>query len=252
MPQGDQTNEKIKVGVSSCLIGEKVRWNGEHTKNIFVAEMLGRFFEWVPICPEVEVGMGIPRETVGLYGLPDNPKMLGKKSGTDWTTRMVRYSKHRIREPDAAGLCGYIFKSKSPSCGLARIPVYEKPGSESVRRGQGLFADAFLKHNPLVPVEEEGRLNDMKIRENFIVRVFSFYRLQGLLKKGVTRGDLVRFHANSKFLLLAHNRKQYQILGQLVANMKKMNWNEIRLAYIANFMEALTYTSTPKKNTDVR
>lgn len=240
--------EKIKIGVSSCLIGEKVRYNGEHKQDWYVLEVLGKVFEYVPVCPEMEVGMGVPRETVVLYGSPENPRMAGRKSGTDWTGKMNRYAKGRVNGLAAENLCGYIFKNGSPSCGLGGIPVYSKLGSNSVRRGRGMFAEAFMEKFPLVPVEDEGRLNNPKIRENFIVRVLSFCRLRDLMEKN-SAGSLIKFHTSHKFLILAHNKKYYDSLEQLVGNARSFKAAKLKARYSKLFMEALAYKSTRKKIT---
>ena len=242
---------KIKIGVSSCLIGEKVRWNGDHKQNHFVREVLEKYFDYVSICPEMEIGMGVPRETVALYGNPKKLSMISKKSQTDWTKPMESYIKNRIPSLKDADLCGYIFKSKSPSCGLGGVPVYANFGSQKVQHVAGMFAKAFINKFPLIPTEDEGRLNDSKIRENFIVRVFSFSRLQNFFKKRFLIGDLVHFHTRHKFLLLAHSRKHYDLLGQLVAKSKSLSEEAIKERYGEVFMKALFYKSTPKKNTDV-
>ena len=244
-------NNKIKIGVSSCLIGEKVRWNGDHKQNYFVREVLANYFEYVSVCPEMEVGMGVPRETVALYGNLEKSRMISKKTQTDWTRPMKNYIKDRLKSLTHDDLCGYIFKSKSPSCGLGRIPVYSEFGSNKVRHGSGMFAQAFTKAFPIVPTEDEGRLNDPRIRENFIVKVFSFYRLQALFKQKFSLGALVKFHTQQKFLLLAHSRKHYDTLGQLVAKPKAMGLEILKVKYGEIFMEALTFKATPKKNTDV-
>ena len=241
----------IKIGVSSCLLGEKVRWNGDHKQDRYVREILGNYFEYVPVCPEMEVGMGVPRETVALYGTLEEPKMISKKSKIDWTERMNRYLKDRINQLTRDELSGYIFKSKSPSCGIARVPVFSETDRSKARHGAGMFANAFIKKFPLVPIEDEGRLNDAKIRDNFIVRIFSFNRLQKLFNKDFSQGALVAFHTRHKFLLLAHSRSHYTALGKLVANAKSLKPKEIKAEYSRLFMEALTYKSTPKKNTDV-
>jgi uncharacterized protein YbgA (DUF1722 family)/uncharacterized protein YbbK (DUF523 family) len=243
--------EKIRIGVSSCLIGEKVRWNGDHKQDRYVREILSRYFEYIPVCPEVEVGMGVPRETVALYGDPEKPSMISKKTQTDWTKPMEKYIKSRINTLSADDLCGYIFKSKSPSCGMGRVPLYSEFGSHKVKHGPGMFANAFINSFPLVPTEEEGRLNDPRIRENFIVRVFSFKRFNLLLNKKFSLGQWVKFHTQHKFLLLAHSRKHYDELGELVAHSKTIKPSELKKKYGELFMEALTSKSTPKKNTDV-
>ena len=242
---------KIRIGVSSCLIGEKVRWNGDHKQDRYVREILSRYFEYIPVCPEVEVGMGVPRETVALYGDPEKPSMISKKTQTDWTKPMEKYIKSRINTLSADDLCGYIFKSKSPSCGMARVPLYSEFGSHKVKHGPGMFAKAFINSFPLVPTEEEGRLNDPRIRENFIVRVFSFKRFNLLLNEKFSLGQWVKFHTQHKFLLLAHSRKHYDELGELVAHSKTIKPSELKKKYGEIFMEALTSKSTPKKNTDV-
>ena len=243
--------KKIKIGVSSCLLGEKVRWNGDHKKDHYVSGVLANYFEYVSICPEIEVGMGVPRETVALYGNPEKSQMISKKTQVDWTSPMKNYIKNCLKSLAHDDLCGYIFKSKSPSCGLGRIPVYSEFGSNKVRHGSGIFAQAFTKAFPLIPTEDEGRLNDPKIRDNFIVRVFSFYRLQTLFNKQFSLGALVEFHTQQKFLLLAHSRKHYDTLGKLVAKSKSMGRTVLKKKYGEIFMAALEFKATPKKNTDV-
>ena len=243
--------EKIKIGMSSCLLGEEVRWDGDHKYDQYVRDVLGSYFDYVSICPEVDVGMGVPRETVALYGTLENPKMITKRSKTDWTKKMNHYTKDRIHELTKENLCGYVFKSKSPSCGIGKVPIYSEFGSSRMRHGSGVFASSFVKVFPLVPVEDEGRLHDPVIRENFIVRIFCFHRLQLLVRKSFSIGSLVRFHTRHKFLILSHSRKKYDDMGELVANAKKIKTAELKTRYSKLFMAALTYKSTPKKNTDV-
>ena len=243
--------EKIKIGMSSCLLGEEVRWDGDHKHDQYVRDVLGSYFDYVSICPEVDVGMGVPRETVALYGTLENPKMITKRSKTDWTKKMNHYTKDRIHELTKENLCGYVFKSKSPSCGIGKVPIYSEFGSSRMRHGSGVFASSFVKVFPLVPVEDEGRLHDPVIRENFIVRIFCFHRLQLLVRKSFSIGSLVRFHTRHKFLILSHSRKKYDDMGELVANAKKIKTAELKTRYSKLFMAALTYKSTPKKNTDV-
>ena len=243
--------EKIKIGMSSCLLGEEVRWDGDHKHDQYVRDVLGSYFDYVSICPEVDVGMGVPRETVALYGTLENPKMITKRSKTDWTKKMNHYTKDRIHELTKENLCGYVFKSKSPSCGIDKVPIYSEFGSSRMRHGSGMFASSFVKVFPLVPVEDEGRLHDPVIRENFIVRIFCFHRLQLLVRKSFSIGSLVRFHTRHKFLILSHSRKKYDDMGELVANAKKIKTAELKTRYSKLFMAALTYKSTPKKNTDV-
>ena len=243
--------EKINIGISSCLLGEKVRWNGDHKRNAVAKDIFGKFFNYVSVCPEVEVGMGVPRETVHLRGSKESPQMVATKSGRDWTRDMVRFGKKRAEDLASNDLSGFIFKKGSPSCGISRVSIHSDTGAKMNSMGQGLFATAFTQRFPLVPVEEEGRLNDYKIRENFIVRVFSFHRLQIMFKRGYSRGSLVKFHTAHKFLLLSHSRKHYEILGRLVAEVKNLRPAEMNTRYSEIFMEALTLKSTAKKNSDV-
>jgi uncharacterized protein YbgA (DUF1722 family)/uncharacterized protein YbbK (DUF523 family) len=241
---------KIKVGVSSCLLGEKVRWDGNHKQDSVIKNQLRRIFEWVPTCPEVEIGMGIPRESVQLTGGSKAPLMVGNRTGTDWTRRMNRYSQKRSAELERMDVCGYIFKSKSPSCGIGRIPVIGKNGKPQ-RNGRGLFAEAFMRQCSLIPVEDEDRLHDARIRENFITRVFAYHRLRQLLNDRLSRKALVEFHTAHKFLLLAHSRKHYDALGKLVANAKQLSPSKLKLLYAEQFMRAFTSKTTIRKNFDV-
>jgi uncharacterized protein YbgA (DUF1722 family)/uncharacterized protein YbbK (DUF523 family) len=240
----------IKIGVSSCLLGEKVRWDGEHKQDLFVKNLLGQFFEWVPTCPEVEIGMGIPRESVRLTGNHESPHLVGNTTRTDWTRRMNRYSKKRSAELAKLNLCGYIFKSRSPSCGIARIKVYGDNGN-ATSKGRGLFANAFMQKYPLVPVEDEDRLHDARIRENFITRVFAYHRLAQLVNDRMSRKMLVDFHTKHKFLLLAHSRKHCDSLGKLVANAKQDSYSKLKRRYAEAFMQTLSIKTTAKKNANV-
>ncbi len=242
---------KIKIGVSSCLLGEKVRWNGDHKQNHYISEVLANYFEYVSICPEVEVGMGVPRETVALYGNLEKSRMVGKKTQTDWTKPMNHYIKNRINSLTHEGLCGFIFKSKSPSCGLGRVPTYSEFGSQKARHGVGMFARAFKNKFDLIPTVDEGRLNDPRIRENFIVRIFCLHRFQNLLKARFSLGVWISFHNQHKFLLLAHSRKHYDALEKIVGHAKSLKPSELKDQYGKLFMKALTFKSTPKKNSDV-
>ena len=174
-----KTEKNIKVGISTCLLGENVRYDGGHKRDRYMTDVLSDYFAWEIICPELEVGMGVPREAVRLVHNVASPRMVGIQTQTDWTKRMNDFSEKKIEQLRKKNLCGYIFKSDSPSCGIERVKVYA--GKESPNKnGRGLFADAFMKAFPSIPVEEEGRLNDAKLRENFIVRVFAYSRLQEL------------------------------------------------------------------------
>ena len=240
----------ITVGISTCLLGQKVRYDGGHKRDRFITDILGDYFQFVPICPEVEVGMGIPREAVRLVGSVDDPQMLGVRSETDWTARMKRYSSVRVRRRDINDICGYILKKDSPSCGMARVKVFH-PNGMPEKKGRGLYAAALMDQHPLLPVEEEGRLNDARLRENFIVRVFAYHRLRTLFHGRFSRGAIVKFHAAHKYLLLAHSQKHYRELGPLVAAVKQYPPDDFRQQYSQLFMEALAVKTTTRKNVNV-
>lgn len=240
----------LRVGLSSCLFGEMVRFDGGHKKDRYLTDILGAYFEWVMVCPELEVGMGVPRESVRLVGSTESPRMVGTKTETDWTDRMMRFSDQRVRQLEEMQLSGYILKSDSPSCGMERVRVYATTGIPA-KNGRGVYAAAFMRHFPLIPVEEEGRLNDAKIRDNFIVRVFAYHRLQQLIAGGFRRGDLVSFHAAHKYLILAHSPKHYQLLGKLVGTASSHTLADLRNNYSVLFMEALSVKTTVKKNVNV-
>jgi uncharacterized protein YbbK (DUF523 family) len=155
----DAVGERPKLGISACLLGQKVRFDGGHKREPFLTELFGKFVEWIPICPEVEVGMSVPRESVRLVGKPANPRMIAEKSGKDWTEAMNRFTAKRLGDIAEKYLSGYVFKKNSPSCGMERIKVYNSKGMGE-RQGRGLFAAALMTRWPLLPVEEEGRLND--------------------------------------------------------------------------------------------
>jgi uncharacterized protein YbgA (DUF1722 family)/uncharacterized protein YbbK (DUF523 family) len=210
----------IRIGISSCLLGEKVRFDGGHKEDRFISRTLVRYFEYVPVCPEAEAGLGVPREAMRLVGDPETPRLLTGRTKVDRTHAMRRFVRGRVRDLAGLDLDGYIFKKDSPSCGMERVRVYSAESGMAVRRGVGLFARAFMERLPLIPTEEEGRLSDPVLRENFIERVFCHWRWRGLLAEGLTRGRLVAFHTAHKLTLLAHSPKHYQELGRLVAEAK--------------------------------
>ena len=241
------TDPAIRIGVSSCLLGEKVRFDGGHKHDRFVTGQLAAFFELVPVCPEAEVGMGIPRETVRLTGDPEAPRMVGSRSGDDWTGRMNDWSARRVRELGGQDLRGYIFKKDSPSCGAFRVKVHRELGVPPLS-GQGLFAAEWTRRNPLVPYEEEGRLNDAVLRDNFIERVFAYDRLKHLFDGRWKRGDAVAFHSREKYLLMAHSPQHYKALGKLVAAISEHTPAAFRDAYMPLFMAGLGTKATPRRH----
>jgi uncharacterized protein YbgA (DUF1722 family)/uncharacterized protein YbbK (DUF523 family) len=240
----------IKIGISSCLMGYKVRFDGGHKRDRFLTDTLGQYFEYVPVCPEVEYGFGIPREALRLVGNPDSPRLVTTKTHRDHTDRMLRWARKRVIELGKEGLCGFIFKSNSPSSGMERVKVYSDEGMPQ-KKGRGVFAGVFMDRFPLIPVEEEGRLHDAKLRENFIERIFTLKRWRELQENGMRLGGLVDFHTRNKLLILSHSPKHCSAMGKLVAGGKQYVIREIFQRYEALLMEALKLKTTIKKNVNV-
>jgi uncharacterized protein YbgA (DUF1722 family)/uncharacterized protein YbbK (DUF523 family) len=242
--------EKIKIGVSSCLLGKEVRYNGGHSLDRYVTGTLGDYFTFVDVCPEVEAGFGIPRETLRLVGDPAAPRLITTKTGKDFTGRMQNWSKKRVVELEKENLCGFIFKKGSPSSGMERVKVYTEKGMPS-NRGSGMFARAFMDHFPLVPTEEEGRLNDAALRENFIERIFALRRWRQMAAQRKSRGNIVAFHTLHKLQTMSHSVKHYREMGRLVAHAKELDLQSLYKQYEALFMQALSLKATVKKNVNV-
>ncbi|MBI5585808.1 MAG: DUF523 and DUF1722 domain-containing protein [Deltaproteobacteria bacterium] len=242
--------DKIKIGISSCLLGNKVRYDGGHKRDPFITATLGRYLDFVPVCPEAETGLGIPREAMRLVGDPDRPRLMTVRTGIDQTERMARWAEIRLPELEQEDLCGFIFKSDSPSSGMERVKVYGETGIPE-KKGVGIFARLFMEHFPLLPVEEEGRLQDPVLREHFIERLFVFKRWREMLKRRPGRGALVAFHARHKYLLLAHSPKHYQELGKWVARSKDVARPFWYSHYQERLSEALRRKATPKKQVNV-
>ncbi len=242
--------EKIRLGISACLLGEPVRYDGGHKLDRFLRDVLGRYVEYIPVCPEVECGLPVPRESMHLAGDPDAPRLIGIRSKNDHTERMREWAAGRVRELETENLCGFIFKSNSPSSGMERIRVYDTNGVAR-KTGTGLFARAFMEHFPHMPVEDEGRMHDLTIRENFIERVFVYGRWQSLSDHARNLGDLVDFHTRHKLLIMSHSPKHYTVMGRLTASGKDVPAERLFRDYGELLMEALKLKATPKKNTNV-
>ncbi len=243
-------DDQVRIGASSCLLGEEVRATGGHSRDRFLVQTLGRWVQWVPICPEVEMGMPVPRPTIRLVGKADNPRLVPSKGEGDHTEEMTSWASGRLDELAGEGLDGYVFKKGSPSCGLFRVRVYNDSGMAE-RNGRGLFAMALTRRFPLLPVEEDGRLNDPRLRENFIERIFAHRRWRLFLEEDASPGGLVRFHTAQKMALLAHSPKHYRELGRIVADAGSRSWKELADAYGSLFMEALRVIATPGRNANV-
>lgn len=241
--------EKVKLGVSTCLLGENVRYDGSHKRDKFVCDVLSPFVEWVPVCPERDCGMPVPREAMRLVGDIDNPKLVTNKTFVDKTPMMKAWMTGKLDELEKENLCGYIFKSKSPSSGMARVKVYNAKGIPE-KKGIGIFARAFMERFPLLPVEEEGRLNDALIRENFIERIFVYKRWQEVLEKG-TKAAFVEFHAEHKYLIMSHNQTATSRLGRIVAALNSTNLKERQTQYFEELMTVLQRKPTVKRHCNV-
>jgi len=243
-------DEPIRLGVSSCLLGAKVRFDGGHKRDCFLSDVLGDWFEWVAVCPEIDIGLGIPRPSIRLVHDQPVPRLIQPVTGEDLTERMEAYSQTKVDEMKAVGLDGYILKRASPSCGMERVKVFGKGGSPT-KNGVGVFARVLMNRWPTLPVEEEGRLNDPTIRERFIEHVFCRHRWSSLVRRGLTRGTLVEFHTAHKLLLLAHNEAGYRRLGRIVAGVGAMPDHELFSSYETEFHGTLNHKATVKRHTNV-
>jgi uncharacterized protein YbgA (DUF1722 family)/uncharacterized protein YbbK (DUF523 family) len=242
--------EKIKLGISTCLLGENVRYDGGHKLDRFLTDTLGQYVEYIPVCPEVECGLGVPRESMHLEGDPDSLRLVTIRTKQDMTDRMIKWAQKCVAELEKEDLCGFIFKSDSPSSGMERIKVYNEKGMPG-RRGVGIFARIFMDHFPLLPVEDEGRLHDPELRENFIERIFTLKRWREVLGKKESRGNVMDFHTKHKLLIFSHSPKHYQVMGKLVARVKDLPLKELYHGYQTLLMESLKLKTTPKKNANV-
>jgi uncharacterized protein YbgA (DUF1722 family)/uncharacterized protein YbbK (DUF523 family) len=242
--------ERVRLGISSCLLGNPVRWNAGHKLDRFLSNTLGQFVEYVPVCPEVEAGFGVSRESLRLVGDPQKPRLITFKTKTDQTNQMLRWAHKRVKELEKEDLHGFIFKSDSPSSGMIRVKVYTEKGMP-VKKGVGMFAREFMAHFPLIPAEDDGRLHDPNIRENFIERIFALRRWRQTVENGKNMGNLVDFHTRNKLLILSHSPKHYKVMGKLVAEGKPMPLKELYAQYETTLMEALALKASPKKHLNV-
>jgi uncharacterized protein YbgA (DUF1722 family)/uncharacterized protein YbbK (DUF523 family) len=249
-PPPDTEQRPIRVGISACLLGEEVRYDGGHKRDRYVTDTLANFFQWVPVCPEVELGLGTPRETIQLVQLGDEVRLRTTRTDADLTDDMRRFARRRAAELARERLSGYILKKDSPSCGYERVKV-RQPKGPAKRHGRGLFAAALLEQMPPLPVEDEGRLCDPRLRENWVERVFAYHALEGLFAARWKPRDVVEFHTRYKFALLAHSEPDYRELGRLVARAKSLSRAELREAYTAQFMTALSKPATVRRNVNV-
>lgn len=242
--------QKPKIAISACLLGAEVRFNGGHKESRLCSQALSEHFDFVPLCPEVAIGLGIPRQPIRLIGDPAQPQAVGSVDSSLDVTRPL----HDYGVAMAAAhtdICGYIFMQKSPSCGLERVKVYQDGGRPAELSGRGIYAHAFCAAHPDLPVEEDGRLNDPVLRENFLTRVYAYSTWQQLLRAGITRRSLTEFHACYKYQLMAHHPEQYKILGNMLGNLGKNDPREIAPQYFSELMKALKKCATRRTHTNV-
>ena len=227
-----------------------MRYDGGHKRDAFLINLLGPFVEWVKVCPEVESGMTTPREAMRLVSEGGRIRMVTVKTAIDHTDMMEAYAIRRVKALVADDLCGYVLKKDSPSCGMERVKVYGRSGPPA-KSGTGVFAAALRARFPDLPVEEEGRLSDSHLRQNFVERVFAYRRLGDLFQPHWTVGDLVRFHTAHKLVLMAHSLPAYARLGRLVAKAKEVPRATLRAEYRSAFMAALAILATRQRHTNV-
>ncbi len=242
---------KIKVGISSCLLGNEVRFDGGHKHSTICTNHLSHYFDFIAECPEVGIGMSIPRKPIRLIGDVQSPKVVAvHDNNINYTNEMKTYSERKAKQYSSE-LCGYIFMKNSPSCGLFRVKVYQENGYPAAEPGRGIYASAITKQSPLLPVEESGRLSDPHLRENFIARVFAYHNWQLIKQNGLSHHALIDFHSRYKYSLMAHSPESYVELGRLLADAGNHEVNELAERYFTLLMTALTNIATRKTHTNV-
>lgn len=241
---------KISVGISSCLLGEEVRYNGGHKHSSVCTKELGKYFNFKSVCPEVGAGLGVPRKPIRLIGDPRQPRAVGVDNpNIDVTEKLKEYGEKAL--PYLENICGYIFIKGSPSCGVFRVKVYRENGIPNENPGSGIFAGVVMKNFPLLPVEEAGRLTDPVLKENFIQRVFAYHDWQQTKKDGLKINKLIDFHSRYKYTLMAHSSDLCVRLGRMLANYDAADIEKLGHNYFTLFMETLARKATRKTNTNV-
>jgi uncharacterized protein YbgA (DUF1722 family)/uncharacterized protein YbbK (DUF523 family) len=244
------TNENIKIGISSCLLGENVRFDSGHKKNAYITAVLLDYFKFVPFCPEVKIGLGIPREPIRLVNIDDEVHCIGTKNRELDVTQALKNTAEEQRHWHG-DLCGYILKKDSPSCGMARVKLYSNADSKSnhsTKDGVGIYAQRLMENFPFLPIEEEGRLTDAHLRENFIQRVYIYSRWRALCDEGLTWAGLQAFHANHKYIFMSHNQLKAKDLGALLADTKDTNIEQLAMTYLEQMTELLKIITSRKKH----
>lgn len=241
----------LRLGISSCLLGQEVRYDGGHKRDRFLTDVLGSFVTWVPVCPEIEIGMGTPRPTIRLEDSPEGVRLVMPSTGDDLTETMRSYSVDRVRRLEKHGLAGYVLKKDSPSCGMERVKIRDR-NDVPARTGVGIYAAELMRIAPDLPVEEEGRLNDPRLRENFITRIFSFQRWLDLERAGPSRRALMEYHAAHKYVLMSRNQAGMRRLGRLLGEAPRDRpAGEIAADYRTGLTEVMRRVATRKGHTNV-
>ena len=240
----------LRIGISSCLLGNKVRFDSGHKHSAYITQTLGQYFEFLPFCPEVAIGLGIPRPPIRLVSVDGEIRVRGVKNPEqDVTEALIENGESVARQ--LGDVSGYLFKRASPSCGMERVKVYHAQSGHPVESSPGLFARTIMQALPELPVEEEGRLMDPRLRENFVERVFIYHRWHCYCAGGMTAAALVDFHTRHKFSVLAHDEPSYRELGRLVADAGRRDISAVASEYIRLLMPALARISTPKQHANV-
>jgi uncharacterized protein YbgA (DUF1722 family)/uncharacterized protein YbbK (DUF523 family) len=246
----EPASETLKLGISACLLGAEVRFNGGHKHSQWCSQVLSEHFQFLPVCPEVGIGLPTPREAIRLIGDPQAPRAVATRNPSeDFTAALSAYAERMATQ--LQGICGYIFMQQSPSCGLHRVKVYQANGMPTPGGGRGIFAQAFCAQHPDLPVEEDGRLNDAVLRENFITRVYAYARWQQLLQKGISRQGLLDFHSRYKYQLMASDLQQYKSLGQMLSNLRQADLAQLAPQYFSQLMQALQKCATRGTHSNV-
>ncbi|WP_133407646.1 YbgA family protein [Parashewanella tropica] len=238
--------EKIQVGISSCLLGEKVRFDGGHKNSAYCKKELSQFFRFIPVCPEMAIGLGAPRKSIRLIKEGEAILVQSADGSLDVTQQLNEFSHDKVAQLDKLG--GYIFCSKSPTCGMERVLEYKMGTNHATKTGIGVYARALMEIYPHLPVEEEGRLHDPNLRENFFTRVYAYHDWQCMMHSGLTKHKLIQFHSRYKYLIMAHHRESYKKLGPLLADLS--NLEETAEQYFIGFMTALKHRATRNTHTN--
>ncbi|WP_298773555.1 DUF523 and DUF1722 domain-containing protein [uncultured Shewanella sp.] len=239
---------KMKIGISACVMGQNVRFDGGHKRSVFCTEQLSEYVQFNPICPEVAVGLPTPRKSIRQIDKGAQVFLSRPDGSQDVTQAITQYGK------DIANICtdlaGFIFCAKSPTCGMERVKIYHHHGKGSSATGIGLFARQIMEANPALPVEESGRLNDPLLRENFITRIFTYQKWLTLKANGLNKHKLITFHSQVKYLVLSHHLESYRKLGQLLGTKSTLSIEQLGEKYILLLMNALRHLASKKSHTN--